>query len=146
MEENTWTYETVETIEAVRIKVPRKSDFMEIVEAHTFAVKGNAAVKIPRHWKFGQMVPVGKTCVFMNRHYFGIAATDLGKSIVATIEVVKKFRGEENFLMLNVRKAPFNTKPGADIKFIADTEEGHRIPGTNTSVVFIKREEVADAA
>lgn len=146
MKEKPWNYEIMETINAVRIKVPRKSDFMEIVEKHTFAVQGNPAVEVPRHWKFGQMVPVEKSCVFLNRHYFGIAATDLGKSIIATIEVVKKFRGEESFLMLNIYKCGFGTKPETDIKFAVDTKDGYLVPGTNTSVVFTKREVVANAA
>lgn len=69
-------YRVVKEVHGVKVAVPTKGCVhMQPVAAHEFINDEGETVKVPAHWKHGQMV--GDTGVVLNRHFYNITDTDM---------------------------------------------------------------------
>lgn len=95
-------YEVIIEKKLVRVKVPsRGSHYLNVVPAHSFEADGKQ-VSVPTHYKHGQMI--GDTNIILNRHFYGVTENDLGRTILATVKVVRKTTGGRTFIMLDIIK------------------------------------------
>lgn len=126
-------YETLLIKERVLVKVPKDSGFM----TRQNAFKTPAGVSVPSHWKNGKPLKGG---VFLNVHFYGINEENLGRNIIASVEVIKKtMQSGREFIMLNVTNTP-GVAPVLDLKFPEGNNGGIKITGTEQEVVFRPRE------
>ena len=120
------SYRTLGEFFGVFIRVPKSgcANF-KFVAAHEFTPAGaSEAVKIPDHWKHGQVVDeeVGrqpyetKAKAVMNRHFYGLESTDFGRRIVATVTVREKVCDDgRKFVYLDITKTP-GVAPAREMK------------------------------
>lgn len=95
-------YEVVREVKLVRVKVPsRGSHYLNVVPGHSFETDGEM-IPVPTHYKHGQKI--GDTDIIVNRHFYGVTENDLGRTILATVKVVRKTTGERTFIMLDIIK------------------------------------------
>lgn len=133
------TYETLLMKEGVLVKVPKDSGFMQ----HQAAFKTPAGVSILPHWKNGKPLKGG---IFLNVHFYDIAEENLGRNVIATVEVIKKtMPSGREFIMLNVFNTP-GIPPVLDLKFPEGNNGGIKIIGTEQEVAFRPREKREVAA
>ena len=125
------SYRTILTQEKVLVKVPIESHDMRFKPEHEFVVNGKP-IKVPDRWQNG--MAVGK--VILNRHFYGIDKNDLGRKIVAMVEVIEKTTdGGRKFLMLDICKESNGTKPVCQLKII-DEPGDVPILGTEKFICF----------
>lgn len=95
-------YEVMKEEKLVRVKVPsRGSHYLNVVPAHSFEVDGKP-VSVPTHYRHGQMI--GDSGIIVNRHFYSVTENDLGKTILATVKVVRKTAHDQSFIMLDIMK------------------------------------------
>lgn len=99
-------YEVVREVKLVRVKVPsRGSHYLNVVPGHSFETDGEM-IPVPTHYRHGQKI--GDTDIIVNRHFYGVTENDLGKTILATVKVVKKTIPRDGcrdvFIMLDITK------------------------------------------
>jgi hypothetical protein len=99
LETETCSYEVLGVYEGTVIKVPKKSANMRYVPASL--VNGEP---VSEHWHNGK----GLGGVFLNVFFYNITKKQLGKKIVAKVEVIKKTMNDtgHEFIMLNVYHTP----------------------------------------
>ncbi len=129
------SYQSILMQGAVSVRVPVESPEMRFKEEYLFDANGKT-VYVPERWQNG--MAIGR--VILNRHFYGISGADLGKKIVAIVEVVEKATADgRKFTMLDVCKESNGTRPVQELKIvdILDTV-GISIPikGTNKFVSF----------
>lgn len=124
----------------VMVKVPKKSSYMTEVDAHEFELHGKT-VSVDSHWRNGFSIPfAGRGGVILNRLFYRIDKENLGKKIVARIEVVQKTtRDGRKYLMLNIIKASAGTKATSDLKFPTNGTGNIPIPRTDSKILFAPR-------
>ncbi len=116
----------------VLVHVPNHSDNMKYCEECHF-VSNSIPVKIEKRWVNGMIVDK----IIVNKNFYGILANDLGKNIVAQVEIVKKeLSDKREFIMLDIHKMPKDTVPTHRLKII-DDEGGFPILGTKKFIHFI---------
>ncbi len=138
MEKDRRKYEKLLERDNVSLKVPKIGPYMAKVEAHFFELHGKP-IRVNAHFRNGLAIRGIKKTIILSRLFFGISPENLGKKIVAKVEVVEKTtqRGPK-YLLLNIFKSPSGTKAEYDLKF--SEEDGDIIiPGTNTKIQFKKR-------
>lgn len=124
------TYETLAIIEAVSVKVAKKSGWMQYYNA------GQSASGIG-HWMNGKPLKGA----FLNLCLYHIEEKDFGRKITANVHVVKKTLPDgRSFIMLDVFKME-NTQPKADLRILdlSSEEKGYEVIGTDKKVVFAPR-------
>lgn len=95
-------YEVVKEEKLVRVKVPsRVSHYLNVVPAHNFEADGKT-VSVPAHYRHGQKI--GDSDIIVNRHFYGATEDDLGRTILATVKVVRKTAHGKIFVMLDITK------------------------------------------
>lgn len=124
--------EVIYSQENVAVKAPKKHDyFMRYFKAFI----GDNGQKIGPYWRNGK--PLGK--IYLNCFFYGIDFEDLGKTITARIDVVKKtIHGPERkreFIMLNIVKTP-DQWSYSKITFPKSDGSGIKIIGTDKEIVF----------
>ncbi len=88
--------------EAVRVKVPVKSEDMEFRRETTIQSGADEKkVVIPERWH--NAFSVDK--VLVNRNFYGVLEADPGKTITATVQVFEKTVGDRKFTGLDIFKA-----------------------------------------
>jgi hypothetical protein len=138
MEEDRREYRTLLERRDVAVKVPNRGPYMNSVAPHSFELHGEM-VQVKGHFRHGLVLKGIEKNVILNRLFFGVGSQDLGKKIVAKVEVVEKTTQESSKrILLNIFKAPDGTKAAYDMKF-SETEGNIMIPGTNTKIQFKKR-------
>lgn len=115
----------------VLVHVPNHSDSMKYCEECHFVSNGNP-IKIAKRWVNGMMVDK----IIVNKNFYGILANDLGKNIVARVEIIKKelYDGRK-FIMLDIHKMPKDALPTHRLK-ITDEVGGFSILGTTKYFCF----------
>ncbi len=126
---STAKYDTMLVVERVLVKVPKESGFMNFKSSFETQDGKN----IPCHWMNGK--PLGK--VFLNLFFYGLLQQNLGRSIVATVSVIKKMMDDgRNFIMLDVKKTP-EEAPVCEIRYPkVDKAEGIHLIGTDHVIEF----------
>lgn len=115
----------------VLVKVPIESHDMRFMTEHEFYVNGES-VKVPDRWQNGMAIG----SVILNRHFYGFSRADLGKKIVAMVDVVEKTAGDgRKFIMLDICKESNGTKPACQMK-ITEEQDGVSILGTKKFICF----------
>ncbi|MBM3256341.1 MAG: hypothetical protein FJZ04_02640 [Candidatus Moranbacteria bacterium] len=134
------SYETIHEQKAVRVKIPMQHPtFMTSVPKHDFQNDRGDTIEVEPHWRSGLLIQ--GTTVIVNRHFYGICPDELGKHIVADIQVVRKTTKDgRDFLMLDIRKCQERTKSLTELKFVdGNGEEGIPVPRTRVKIVFRPR-------
>ncbi|MEI8361337.1 MAG: hypothetical protein WCG01_04365 [bacterium] len=107
-----WTYTEVARTTNVLVLVPRLSQHMQLVAAHTF-VSSTGPVEIKDHYKIGQVVEGG---VIVNRHFY-VSAEVLGKKIIAEAVIILKERGTQKYVVVDYYHTP-EAALKREIKFV----------------------------
>jgi len=143
MENDKRNYREVLARKNVMVKVPKEGLYMTKIGAHEFKLHGKT-VSVDSYWKNGLSIPsVGRRGVILNRLFYGIEKKNLGKKIVARVEVIQKItRDGREYLMLNITKASSDTKATSDLKFPTNGSGNIPIPGTDTKILFDLRRPV----
>jgi len=103
-------YFVVREVEAVEVKLPKKSGFMTFAKE---SVLPNGE-ELPPHWHNGKPLQGG---IFLNVFFYGITEKMLGRRITATIKVIKKkTESGREYTMLDVFCTPA-IAPIYEIKF-----------------------------
>jgi hypothetical protein len=83
-----------------------------------------------------------KKAVICSRNFYGISEADLGKSIVATVEIFDKVEiggAGESFRMIDITKTD-NVKTSADLKIVQNGGPvGYQIPGSDFWIQVVER-------
>lgn len=138
-------------IDGVLLKVPHyTATYLKFVPGHKLGVlnKENAIIQIevPEHYRHGDFprrLPDGQVKPTITRHFF-VSHEDLGKFIIASVEVVKKTNlidGEES-LILNIQKSECKN-PLRELRLGTNPVEGKGkeeipIPGSEKVIAFRK--------
>jgi len=126
-------YESVFMQGAVLVRVPVESPEMRFKDEHLFDANGKT-VYMPERWQNGMAIGG----MIFNRHFYGISRADLGKKVVAIVEVVEKTTADgRKFTMLDICKESNGAKPVCELKFV-EREIGEAVPilGTKQFVNF----------
>jgi len=98
------SYKEVVTVYNVLVKVPKK---MKFIDAHVFLC-GTTEVPMDCHFKHGMMLESKYNFhekIIINQKFFGIEDADLGKVIVAQVNVEEKMtRDARRFTQINIIK------------------------------------------
>ena len=134
-QEDQRNYRTVSSNDFVSVKVPKEGGYMQLIEAHEFELEGNK-IPVPKHWRNSFLVPGSAQIV--QRNFFEISKDDLGKKIVATVEIVEKTtaRGRK-VMLLNITKI-VEARATSDLKF-SDQGDGIEVPDTNMKIIIQAR-------
>ncbi|MDD5071612.1 MAG: hypothetical protein PHQ42_02650 [Patescibacteria group bacterium] len=129
------SYETIETVGNVWVKVPRQGREMRLVSAHTFESAGGP-ISVPDHWQNGTIVQQDPL-IIVNRHFF-VEQEDLGEKICAKVDVVRKTGSDGRvFIILDVRPCEPNLDaPFLVMKFKKGADRGTPIPETDFFLQF----------
>jgi len=143
-------YKTLTVRKGVIVKVPNFKDsvvtrmndsqhHMNKVPAHSFKLHGKT-IHVPEHWHHGQSFSLKFTWpsnVIVNRHFYGINESDLGKRIVAEVKVVRKTTAVgRQFIALDITKAPEGSRPTFRLRYPNNGKGSIPIPGTATKLWF----------
>ena len=101
--------------ENVRVKIPRLTEALRDVPAHTFVADG---VEIPVEAHYALFSCVLGQGGWVQRNFYGFDLDDLGKFRVVSIVARKKTNesGKET-LLLDIRKAPEGSRAESEMKF-----------------------------
>lgn len=131
------SYRKIFTVSNVIVSVPRASDYMAKVSAHSFDSDGDTII-VPTRWKNsmmcgdyydqdGKRVSVGAKGrkerfkqLIISRSFYDISENDLGRKIVATVIVSEKTTAEgRKFTLLDFHKNP-NGRATCEMKILPD--------------------------
>ncbi len=120
----------------VLVRVPVESPEMRFKEEHLFDANDGKTVYVPDQWQNGSRIGD----VIVNRHFYGVSRVDLGRKIVAIVEVVEKTTSDgRKFTMLDICKESNGAKPVQEIKIVdimATAGISVPIKGTDKFVCF----------
>ena len=148
------TYQTLQLVEHVLVKIPKRSAYMQQVDAHSFD-SAAGPVSVPTHWKNGQVLeavnPEGHLILTRNesgedvpkkliltRIFYGITEADLGRTARFTVKVNKKTTDEgREFILLDF----IREEAGEALMELKFLEEPSELPilGTRMFIHFRKR-------
>ena len=144
------TYRSIGLYREVVVNVPKKSDYMRWVQG------GFPIADVADHWAHGKQFGRGDGSlpVILNCNYFGFDEFDLGRKIVADVELKHKTTASGNvYLMLGITKV--SGSPRYEMKFLSANQMPHAhlvkfiILGSDHCIIFLPRsaeEEQAKAA
>ncbi len=149
-----WTRKVLATYEGVRVKVPSvdaENDNMKLMPGFVDA----DGKKVSSRWQYGMIVkpPVwlsgrlAERAVICNRNFYDIDSDDLGRKITARVEIIKKSRGNQVFVMIDITKTE-TAVTISDLRISRDGQ-GILIPGTKFWISVVPRkfpEKIAKAA
>lgn len=127
-------YETIHVQKQVLVKVPKKSGFMEYQPAITI----DNGECISQRWHNGKPLKGG---LFLNLFFYGISNANLGKTIIATVKVIKKIMPKKDgrtFIIMDIIRAT-DTIPTTELKLPKKTGKGIEILGSDLEIEFRKR-------
>lgn len=117
------TYFPIHKEERVRVKVPKEGEYMVPVGGHQFENEGKI-IDVPDHWRSSAVL----RSIILQRNFFGVGESDLGKKITATVEVIEKrsSRGKR-VLLINISRTEnfpvcqmlIKTNPGSGYPLVA---------------------------
>ncbi len=92
-------YQLLDQQENVKVKVPRKSQYMEFVSAHKFETGNGKTVSVEDHWRSSSNI----NGQIVQRNFFGITGEQLGKNVIGRVEAQVKTTsfGKKSFLLIS---------------------------------------------
>lgn len=125
------------TQENVLVRVPIQSDFMSFVKAHEFKADGEL-IAVPDTWRSKSILPIvdkngypvydehGRKRLIISRIFYGINLLDVGKHIVAKVEVKKRIMpdGRLSIIIDSHKNKNSEATPLYEIKFLPKKESG----------------------
>ena len=135
--------EPIITREFVLAQVPKEGTNMNFIKAHDFKTDDGKQVFLPGHWQNGLLTSNG---TIINRHYYGIDRSDLGKKVVASVQLVKKITTDGRvFLLVNILKNKNEDQEATSVlKFFGEKQEvpgntlSFEVPGSDSIIAFLK--------
>lgn len=140
----------VGTFTGVRVNVPVVGKNMQFFSTLSFTGEDGNVVTIPDRWQSGFLAKaaifiggkLAKKPIICSRNFYQIGEADLGKSIVATVEIFDKVEVGglgESFRMIDITKTD-GIKTVADLKIVQNGGPiGYQIPGSDFWIQVIER-------
>jgi len=147
-------YQVLRQVEHVLVKVPKKSLYMQQMDAHSFE-SATGPVSVPTHWRNGQvfeavnpenrLILTRNECgedvpkkLILTRIFYGITEADLGRTAMFTVKVIKKTTDEgREFVLLDFIKEEAGVGL-VELKFL-DERSDLPIIGTKVFIHFRER-------